>query len=84
MSSGVKRHRSITPINPTYPNLVDTSRWDTRDTTYVLSEEQLAEVIAKYGPPKMPLRKTGNHFRGFKKKGEGKDAKQVRSKKDAS
>jgi hypothetical protein len=49
------RTRPCKPIPPTYPNIVSLEKWDTKYTEYVMTQEQLQEVIAKYGPPSAPL-----------------------------
>lgn len=55
MSSGQKKHCRITPM-PVVSSFPPPNRETVHSvvTTYVLTEEQLAEVIAKYGPPTRP------------------------------
>lgn len=49
------RNRPCKPILPTYPNMIHTEKWDTKENNYTLSPEQLAEVFAKYGAPTAKL-----------------------------
>lgn len=55
MTSAKKQHRRITPM-PIVSSFTPPNRETVHSevTTYVLTEEQLAEVIAKYGPPTRP------------------------------
>ena len=67
------RSRATKPIPPTYPNVVYKDKWDTKDVTYVLTEEQLKEVREKYGEPLRPL---GNNNHDISKhRQSGKKAK---------
>lgn len=55
MTSAKKQHRRITPM-PIVSSFTPPNRETVHSevTTYVLTAEQLAEVIAKYGPPTRP------------------------------
>jgi hypothetical protein len=64
MSSGIKRHRRITPmpIESSFPP-PNRETVHSKVIPYTLTPEQLAEVIAKYGPPLMKLsERKGNHY----------------------
>jgi hypothetical protein len=56
MSSGVKRHKRVSPmpVTSSFPPR-DMSKTYSEPVSYVLSEEQLADIILKYGAPTMPL-----------------------------
>lgn len=73
MSSERRRHRRISPmpLESSFPP-VPAARGTGECTTYILSEEQLAEVIAKYGPPKGPLQRRTPMSEQRPKKGEPK------------
>jgi hypothetical protein len=72
MTSAKKQHRRISPM-PVVSSFPPPDRKIVHSecVTRQMTPQEYTEMIAKYGPPIMPLRKTGNHFRGFKKKGEG-------------
>lgn len=55
MISQHKKHKRISPM-PIVSSFSPPNRETVHSevTTYVLTEDQLAEVIAKYGPPTMP------------------------------
>lgn len=65
------RSRHTKPIPPTYANIKETGKWDTKDITYTLTPEQLQEVYNQYGPPIARLgtrqRDMGKHRQSGKK-----------------
>lgn len=69
--------------NPISPSRTLGESYTKPHTSYFMTPEEHAEVIAKYGPPKMPLHQHKSHYLSGKK-GVKKNAKQVRGKKDAS
>jgi hypothetical protein len=87
MTSAKKQHRRISPM-PVVSSFPPPDRTTVHSevTTYVLTEEQLAEVIAKYGPPTRPYGSYSSITSPPKgQQGGGKHGKkQVRIKKDAS
>lgn len=56
MSSGIKRHRRISPM-PVESSFPPPNRETCHSevTTYMLTPEELAAVIEKYGPPTRPM-----------------------------
>lgn len=87
MSSAKKQHRRISPM-PVVSSFPPPNRETVHSvvTTYVLTEEQLAEVIAKYGPPSRPYGSYSSIASPPKQQqgGARHGKKQIRSKKDAS
>lgn len=87
MSSGVKRHRRISPM-PVVSSFPPPNRetMHSEVVTYTLTPEELAEVIEKYGAPTRPLGSYNSivvppiRQQGGAKRGK----KQIRSEKDAS
>lgn len=87
MSSAKKQHRRISPM-PVVSSFPPPNRETVHSAviTYVLTEDQLAEVIAKYGPPLMPHNRYSSITSPPKgqRGGDKRGKKQIRSKKDAS
>lgn len=86
MSSGIKRHRRISPM-PVVSSFPPPNRvtMHSEVTTYMLTPEELAAVIDKYGAPTRPL----GSYRSIvtpptRQQGGAKRGKQIRSEKDAS
>lgn len=71
MSSQKRKHKRIHPIpvvsSFSPPNLETTY---SECTSRMMTPEEHAEVIAKYGPPLMPLHSHKNHYMSGKKERE--------------
>jgi hypothetical protein len=86
MISQQKKHKRVSPM-PVVSSFPPPNRETVHSevTTYVLTAEQLAEVIAKYGPPTRPYGSYSNIATPpTRQQGGAKRGKQVRGKKDAS
>lgn len=86
MSSGQKRHRRISPM-PVVSSFPPPNRetMHSEVTTYMLTPEELAAVIEKYGTPTRPLGSYSSIVTPPTRQQGGRSReKQVRSKKDAS
>jgi len=85
MISSQKKHRRISPM-PVVSSFPPPNRQTVHSdpVEYTITPEQLAEVIEKYGPPKMKLREAPRSHYMSGKKGGKKNEKQVRGEKDAS
>lgn len=70
MSSGVKRHRRISPmpVVSSFPPR-DMTKTYSEPTSYFLTEDQLQEVIQKHGAPKMKLSEGPGRICAPRKKG---------------
>ena len=86
MTSAQKKHRRVTPM-PIVSSFTPPNRDTVHSivTTYTLTPEELAEVIAKYGPPTRPYGSYSSIATPpTRQQGGAKRGKQVRGKKDAS
>lgn len=86
MSSGIKRHRRISPM-PVVSSFPPPNRetMHSEVTTYMLTPEELAAVIEKYGPPTRPMGSYSSIVTPpTRQKGGGDRSKQIQKQKDAS
>ncbi|AIQ19540.1 hypothetical protein H70357_24605 [Paenibacillus sp. FSL H7-0357] len=72
MSSGVKRHRRITPM-PVVSSFPPPNRATCHSEciTRQMTPQEYTDMIAKYGPPKMPLKQNKSHYLSGKKGKKG-------------
>jgi hypothetical protein len=86
MISQQKKHKRVSPM-PIVSSFTPPNRETVHSevTTYILTAEQLAEVIAKYGAPTRPYGSYSSIATPpTRQQGGAKRGKQVRGKKDAS